>query len=408
MENMTTRNAAIAYLIHTFPVYSTTFISYEIDELRKQGVQLRLFGVQPPGPGDYPEEFRRFFDEMTYIFPMSYFRLFSSNAVAFLQKPFKYLKALAFALMCGKLSFKDRLRTLFHFFEAVYLYPELRSAGCLYLHVHFLSGSASIALFLNKLYGTKYSLTAHGTDIFVEKVLLAEKISNAEFTRVGTEYNRRYLSALFPEGVDVSIYVIPFGIDLKKFKTRKPGPFPNLRLLNVGRLTWQKAQDTLLKACARLREEQVDFHLTIVGDGELRAELERLKDSLGLSSCVSMPGKMTEQQVVEQYRSSDIFILSSVSEGFGIVLLEAMASGLAVIAPAIKGIPEIINDGVDGLLFKPGSIRDLKDAIMELAADPEKRARLAKAAYSKVTERFQLKDSINGFHSVLKKAADIR
>lgn len=403
MGDMNTEKTRIAYLIHTFPLYSTTFITNEIDEMRRQGAVLNLFAVQCPGPSEYPDNFRRFYDETTYLFPIKLFKFVTRIIEAIIKRPILFIRTFYEAITWGTLSFKDRTRTIMHFIEALYFYPDLARAGYHHLHVHFLSGGASIALFLNRLYGINYSLTAHGTDIFVEKVLLREKISHSKFTRVGTEYNRKYLYALFPEGCKTSIEVIPFGIDINAIPKPAGRSVQNsgIRLLNVGRLTWQKAQDLLLEACAVLKNEKIEFSLVIVGEGELRPLLEKKIDKLGLSGNVSMPGKMSESHVLKEYHSADIFILSSVSEGFGVVLLEAMASGLAVIAPSLNGIPEIIEDGVNGRLFTPGSVNELALIIKELAEDSEKRMRFAEAGFRKVKESFQLSDSVSRFYQTL-------
>lgn len=398
-----TEKKRIAYLIHTFPLYSTTFITNEIDQMRRQGAVLKLFAVQPPKPGDYPDDFKRFYDETVYLFPLKPLKIVSRCLSAIIGRPFSFLKTLYEALTWGDLLPKDRIRTLIHLIEALCFYPDFARAGCHHLHVHFLSGGASIALFLNRLYGINYSLTAHGTDIFVEKVLLSEKVRHSKFTRVGTEYNRKYLSGLLPEGCEATVEVIPFGIDVSAMSGTASEPVNNsgIRLLNVGRLTWQKAQDLLLESCAILKKEDIEFSLVIVGEGELRPFLEKKTAELGLSECVTMRGHLSEFEALKEYRSADIFVLSSVSEGFGIVLLEAMANGLAVIAPSLNGIPEIIEDGVNGRLFVPGSARELAQIIKELAQDQVKRMRFADAGFRKVKESYQLTDSVSLFHKSL-------
>lgn len=399
----------VAYLIHTFPIYSTTFISNEVDELRRQGVKLKLFAVQPPGPTDYPQEMRRFFDETTYIFPVSFLKMMVRHANAFFFKPVTYLKTLWGALTWGELSTKDRVRTFYHFMEAIYFYPDLQASGCRKFHIHFLCGTASIALFLRKLYGLRYSLTAHGTDIFVENVLLKEKISNAEMTRVGTEYNRLYLSRLFPAHACPPIYAIPFGIETNKIScvVHKP-PTGRLRLLHVGRLAWEKNQDLLMEACVWLHRDRTDFHLTIIGEGPLRRELEKKRNTLGLTSIVTFRGALAQDQVFDAYGEADLFVLSSVTEGFGMVLVEAMAAGLPVIAPNLNGIPEIVDDGITGRLFQLGSVADLARVLRELADDPDQRKRLGRMGLRKAMEHYQLSQTVARFYETLRGNEEIK
>jgi glycosyltransferase involved in cell wall biosynthesis len=241
----------------------------------------------------------------------------------------------------------------------------------------------------------------------VERVLVAEKVQGARFTRVGTARNRDHLQTLLPGGASAAIHVVPFGVDLERVPPRPASPegSPVLRLLNVGRLVWQKGQDTLLDACALLQEAGLGFHLTIVGEGEERAALEERRRRLGLEQAVSMPGAWSAERVFAAYAEADLFALSSVSEGFGLVLVEAMASGLPVVAPALPGMDEIVTDGVDGRLVPARSARDLADAVLELARDPEKRRRFAQEGAAKARARYDNRTVVSRFSGLLAGAA---
>jgi glycosyltransferase involved in cell wall biosynthesis len=252
----------------------------------------------------------------------------------------------------------------------------------------------------------------------VEKVLLAEKMAGASFTRVGTEYNRAHLAGL-PGGAAARILVMPFGVDTGRFVPAPPRPetaaprrepvrngAPGLRLVSVGRLVWEKAHHLLLDACARLMARGVDLRLTIVGDGPERAALLAQRDRLGLGDRVAWAGARPEAEVIAALQAADLFVLSSVSEGFGVVLLEAMACGLPVVAPALHGIPEFVTDGVEGVLFRPGSADDLARAIETAASDPGRRAAMGEAGRRKVVESFPLGDRVAAFDAVIRQALE--
>ena len=400
---------SIAYLTHTFPLFSTTFISDEIDEMRRQGADLKLFAIRRPLSDEYPPEFQRFVDETHYIFPLNLLRLIRRHIVAFISTPWGYLSNLGYALFQTEHSLRDRIRSLIYFVEAIYIYPTIKENRCSHIHAHVLTGGASIALFIKRSYGMTFSQTAHGTDIFSDTFLLRQKIANAVFTRVGTEFNRRHLAANL-DGTSISpIVVIPFGIEIDRYlsdsgKSKGEG---GLRLLTVGRLTWQKAQHLLLEAYSHVLKDFKDIHLTIIGEGEEREHLESLCETLALKGRVSMLGALDKESVRIEYLNSDLFILSSISEGFGIVLLEAMSSGLPVIAPRLNGIPEIIADGISGRLFETGSIEDMARIISELLRDEPQRKRLGKAARKIAYERFQLRNSIDRFYHELRERVDI-
>jgi colanic acid/amylovoran biosynthesis glycosyltransferase len=387
----------IAYLIHSFPQFSSTFVNDEVDEMRRQGESLVIFAVQRPGKHEYPPDFQRFVEETTYIFPIFKLQLIQRHCRALLSKPGAYLKCLAWILIKPNLKLRDRIRTLYHFAEAIYLYPEIQSKGCTHLHVHFLFGGATIAYFIRRIYGLTYSVTAHGSDIFVDRLLQSEKLDWARFIRVSTRYNASFLQPLMSKVRANRLQVIPFGIDRGKIpefirsvssstqnlaiEEAKPSIIQTpIRILSVGRLIWQKAQHLLLQACAEIANQGCDFHLRLVGEGPLRSALEKQIADLGLEAKVTMVGALPADAVWQEYRNADLFILSSISEGSPFVIMEAKACGLPVIAPDLHGIPEMIEDGVDGRLFLTGSAQSLSSMMLELLRNETLRKRIGTTA----------------------------
>lgn len=161
-----------------------------------------------------------------------------------------------------------------------------------------------------------------------------------------------------------------------------------LRLIFVGRLEKVKGLDTLLAAVEILKAESLEIGLTIVGEGGLRAWLETELVNRGLSDRIHLAGSVPfGRELFDSYRSAGVMVLPSYSEGLPLVLIEAMANSLPVVATAVGGIPEIVEHEKNGLLVPPGEPRELADAIRRLAVSPELRARLAAAAYSTALER---------------------
>ncbi|HKP95032.1 MAG TPA: glycosyltransferase family 4 protein [Fibrobacteria bacterium] len=398
----------MAYLIHTFPQYSSTFINDEVDEMRRQGAELALFAVQKPGAKEYPSAFERFVRETRYIFPIRKGPFFARHLKVLAQKPWSYLSCIAWILAKRGLGIRNRVRTLYHFAEAVYIHPEIRERGCRHVHAHFLFGGASVAYFLNRIHGMSYSLTAHGSDIFVDRVLHAEKLGHARFTRLATEYNAAFLRPKIPAPLRHTLHVIPFGIDRNRIppaEGRNPARHASfsgrspLRLLSVGRLIWQKAQHLLLEACSQAARSGFEFHLRLVGEGPLRSDLEAQIRTLGLETRVTLVGAIPQDEVWLEYRRADIFLLTSVSEGSPFVILEALACGLPVIAPALHGIPEMIRDGVDGRLFQTGSALSLTEAMGELMGNDTLRKRFGIEAET-AAAHFDLVRSVSLFRKL--------
>jgi glycosyltransferase involved in cell wall biosynthesis len=157
-------------------------------------------------------------------------------------------------------------------------------------------------------------------------------------------------------------------------------------IIAVGRLTRQKGFDVLMHAFARLTDRYPDWRLNILGDGPLRAELERLRVELNLTELVKLQGE--SKNIHNHLAQADLFVLSSRYEGFPNALCEAMASGLAVVATDCRTGPrEIIEDRVNGLLATPDDIASLAECMDRLMSDDVERKRLGASAKS-ISERF--------------------
>ncbi len=163
-----------------------------------------------------------------------------------------------------------------------------------------------------------------------------------------------------------------------------------IKLLFVGRLEKQKSIDTLLRAVKHLKNRKIEkqMHLTIVGDGKLRSNLELLTKQLQIENLVKFEGEIKE--VEAHYNTADIFILPSIWEGFGIVILEAFRVKLAVIASNLEGPAELISDNENGLLFEPQNYRELSEKICNLIEDRVFREKIAQKGYETFTKKYHI------------------
>ncbi len=190
----------------------------------------------------------------------------------------------------------------------------------------------------------------------------------------------------FSEQLQLPSYIIPNPVVAPKVEN---APIKNRRvILAMGRFTAQKGFDLLIKAFAKLKNQYPNWTLIIVGDGELRPELEALRDKLKLTEKVEFPGAVKSPQAL--FNSADLFVLSSRFEGFPNALCEAMACGLPVIATDCPSGPrEIIRDGIDGILVQRENVAALSAAMAALMADEQKRHDLSIRA-TEVVERFNI------------------
>jgi glycosyltransferase involved in cell wall biosynthesis len=185
------------------------------------------------------------------------------------------------------------------------------------------------------------------------------------------------------------LQVVRCGVDPLAFappeRRRIGGP---LHVLSVGRLVPGKGHAVLLDALAHLREDGFDIRTTLVGDGPERESLERLAAELRLD--LRLAGAVGQDELPAYYADADVFCLPTFAEGLGVVLLEAMASGLPVVSTLVMGVPEAVEDGETGLLVSPGRADLLAEAIGRLAVAPELRERMGRAGRRWAAEAFDL------------------
>jgi glycosyltransferase involved in cell wall biosynthesis len=256
------------------------------------------------------------------------------------------------------------------------------------LHVHFAAGEACLlAHYLARLTGWPLTITAHRYDIFDSPpVNLVTIARHAERIVTISDYNRRWLVnelGLPPAKIEV----IRCGIELDAWPflpVRERAPDAPLRLLNVARLVPQKGQEDLLDAARLLGERGLPFELRIIGEGDRRPMLEARRRELGLERQVRFCGVQPSGAIRAALAESDVFVLSSHSEGIPVSMMEAMASGTPVLATDVQGVCELARPGRTALVVPPGEPEALAAAICTLAAAPTRARALARAARSAV------------------------
>ena len=197
---------------------------------------------------------------------------------------------------------------------------------------------------------------------------------------------------------DAAVTVIPNGVDTATFRPAQAGSAGG-RVLAIGRLAPDKDHGTLIRAFARVLDDHPTAQLTIVGEGEERDRLERLAATLLPSDRFRLEAP-TGTDVVDLYHRADLVVLSSVREGAPNVLLEAMACGLPVVATAVGGVPDLVADGVTGLLVPSGDPVTMAGAIGRLLSDPAARAAFGRAGRERVERQFSIAEMVRA-HEVL-------
>jgi glycosyltransferase involved in cell wall biosynthesis len=309
-----------------------------------------------------------------------------------LLRPAVFARGVTAALRLGRWNPGATLYAFFYLAEALILGDWMRSRGLRHLHIHFCGPVATVGMMASMAWGFSYSLTVHGPDEFydVEKFYLKEKVEQAKFILCISNFCRSQLMRLAaPEHWD-KMHVVRLGIDPNIFvPTRKESkPDGTLEILCVGRLVPSKGQLILLQACDLLHGRGYSLRVRLVGAGPDSEHLQAFAREKGIEAVFE--GAKSHDETRQLLGHADIFALASFAEGVPVALMEAMAMEIPCVSTRIAGIPELIRDGLDGLLVPASSVEALASALERLIEDPGLRQSLGAAGCKRVLERYNL------------------
>lgn len=393
----------IAYVLKMYPRFSETFIVNEILELERQGVDVRIYSLRKPDDGRFHPSLARVKANVVYVpqYPqMEPDRVRAAHELVAAAHPAAYAALRAYA------EGLEQPFGLKRFLQAGVIAAHLLKHPVDALHAHFASSATRVASFVTRLTGIPYSFTAHAKDIFhqtVDPASLRRKMHDARFVVTVSQFNRTYLQAIQGDGLG-DVRCLYNGIDLRYFKpnprvVRDPG-----LIVSVGRLVEKKGFVQLVHACALLAQRGLDFRCEIIGTGEQQALLARLVSELGLAGRVTLAGPKPQDAVLAAYQRAAIFALPCIvardgnRDGLPTVMLEAMATGLPVVATTVTGNPEIVDHDVNGLLVPPEEVPALADALARLLQDQARCQQMGQAARQKVQQVFDLRRNVSQLH----------
>jgi glycosyltransferase involved in cell wall biosynthesis len=384
----------IGYVTSRFPKLTETFILYEILGLERAGL---IVGTYPllheHGEVVHPEAIP--IVERAHYLPFLNGPIIRSQLHYLRRSPRRYLRTLALAL-------RGTIGSANFFIGAIGIFPKvahmarlMAADGVTHVHCHFATHAALAGFVIHRLTGIPYSFTAQGSDLHVDRTMLCQKVREAAFVVAISEYNRDLIVEECDGSAGDKVRVIHSGVDTTFFRpVERPSSAGPLRILCVGTLHEVKGQTYLIEACRRLVDRGVDLRLDLVGEGPDREALEGQVAEAGLASRVTLLGPRSRGQVAELLRDADVLVTPSVPtkegkrEGIPVVLMEALSSGLPVVASQISGIPELVEDGRDGILVPPRDAAALADAIGRLHDDPELRRRFGSNGRQRVEQEF--------------------
>ena len=290
---------------------------------------------------------------------------------------------------------------------------EAKNVG--HLHVHFALNATTIALVVARLTKITFSFTAHANDIFVNPILLRDKINEAKFIIAISDYNKRFLYNILPDqGTCDKTHIVHCGIDVQHFSA------PNKKLHNerpiilaIGRLVEKKGYLYLIRACKILVGQGYDFQCLIVGGGPQESLLKQIIEEEGVSDYVSLEGIVFQEHLLSYLDKADIFVLPCVvasdqdMDGIPNTLMEAMAMEIPAISTTVSGIPELIEHEKTGLLVAPEDEVSLAKAMATLLDDKELRGILGQAGRAEVIKAFEIEKNAHHLLSVFKSYLEV-
>lgn len=382
----------IAFLVSEFPKLSESFILDQMIGMAALGHEVRVFSESDPGESVIHSRSLRFIDRKTveYYSPqrksakITYLvRLLMSNVSA--------IGALLRVFGIGRVKLA---------IKALYLYNAIRKERYDIIHCHF-GRNGLMAAFLKEMgIAGIYISTFYGYDL-TQSNAQAKGFYDSLFARtdrifaITENFRNRLLQLGCPEE-KIQIHHMGIQLDSFPFRERRIGPEGVIRILTAGRLTEKKGHAYALQALARLAGKGYPIRYQVAGDGPLRGKLEMLAAHLGISERVDFTGSFSQDDIRSVYEGAHIFLLPSVTasdgdqEGMPVVLMEAQASGMPIVATQHSGIPEVVADGIAGFLTPEKNIEALVDRLAYLIDNSKDWPRIGRAGRLFVESQFDI------------------
>jgi len=383
----------IAYVIPAYPpLASQPFVVNEMIAVQEAGHEVVVLPLYPaPGGGVRHGTFAHF-HPVAVLTPALYDARTAALAIlVMLRHPWRVLRSAGGLYRAAGASAWSHARLLAVTPKALAAAWRLRRLGVERIHAHFANQTADCAAMAAGVAGLPFSFTAHAYDIYStaprqRNATLDWKLRHAARVFTVNRYARDLLRARLPAAERARVCTAYVGIPTAVFRVEpQPPDVDGLRLVCVGRFQEKKGLDTLVDACALLRDRGVRFHLRLIGDGPQRDELRARVARLALGDHVALSDPMAQEQVAQALRESHVFVMpcrrdrTGDMDGIPTVFMEALATGRPVVSCTVSGVPELVRDGETGLLVPPDAPGPLADAVQRLADDPALRARLGSA-----------------------------
>ncbi len=391
----------IAYLVPEFPAQTHVFFWREIQALKRIGASVHLLSTRHPQQLSRHAFAAAAQKETHYLFPPP----LPSSLFYLALHPLLFLRMLQYILRVENTALKDKLKLIGLCLCAADLLRYASQHQIDHVHGHSCANVGHLLALASLSKQLPFSLTLHG-DLPVYGTGHRAKFAEARFVAVVTYALQKQVQDAL--GFPISFLpVIRMGVDVDRFKPIAQTAEGPLQLITVARLAACKGHVYALRAMRAAIDQGAAVEYSIVGEGEMRAELEAEILALGLTGKARLLGTAGEDEVLAFLQKADAFVLSSVGlgEAAPVSVMEAMACGLPVISSIIGGTPEMIQPGEDGYLIAQEDVAGLARAFVELARDRELRQRLGQQARLKAVKSFSAQMFAQQFYDKIQQSA---
>lgn len=371
----------LTYVLSKYVQPTQTFVSGEIAEMRRQGVQVEIIAMEAGELPPQPHERVRVL-EHEHPQPLTLVRQHSS---AFLRRPCGYARFLVDVRRLGNEIGRRPEQVPWLLLPGVS--AEIRGQA---LHAHFAWSGAAAALLLSHLSGQPWSVTLHANDIFNRQRNLTHKLATADRLVTVCEYNVRWMRQNLRLGREV--HVVICGVEVPVSSGSRTS---TKDVIAISRLVQKKGVDVLLRAAALMLPNRPDLSIEVIGDGVERGALTDLARDLGVADVVTFVGSLPHAEALAHLSDARVFCLPARIAANGdrdsmpVVIKEAMARGVPVVASDVAAISEML-DGGCGVMVPPDDPAALAAALCALLNDREAADGFAARARERVAERFTL------------------
>jgi glycosyltransferase involved in cell wall biosynthesis len=414
------RPRRIVYYLWSFPILSETFIQRELAALMKAGVSVEVVAHTPEDRELLGSDATALMERTRYLDEIGWGKLARYAWYFFQRRPLVFINVLLYIVSCKYDARKSPALDLDVFARAVYLARVLRAKGAHHLHAPWASLDAIVALAAARLLKIPYTVHARAYDIHRHSSAVGREVKfmKASFIVTNSKYNESAIRSLLPASGEKKIHIMYDGIDLTPFKPRQTAPRNGapVKLLSVADLVEPKGLEFLIEACRIIKERGYGVTCELIG-GRVAAEtnyyirLQKTRKRLGVENEVVFLGRRPFADVLKKYGEADIFVLPAVTASHGgrditpNAIIEAMAMKLPVVSTRSGAIPEVIEDGVSGILVPPRDAGALADAIIHLLADPALMRRLGDNARARVEKQFDIDKNVGQLAALFREGA---